>query len=210
MRFHLSTLSDRQQQAVRQLGPILAERGFYLAGGTAVALWLGHRHSVDLDWFTAQPFKDPAQLAHDLSESGIRLTGETVNPGTLQGSVAQVKVSMFEHSYPCLVPPVRCAPLGCLLAGEPDLAAMKILALSQRGAKRDFIDLFALARQRDSLRPLLDNYQKKYRTEEIVHVLHSAVYFKDAAKDRTPPMFWDVDWRMIQKTFLRWVEDIKP
>ena len=59
MTWHPEVLGIRQLRVVTQLGPLLTRRGFYLAGGTALALHLGHRYSVDLDWFTAEPFADP-------------------------------------------------------------------------------------------------------------------------------------------------------
>lgn len=50
MSLHPEVLGIRQKRLLSRLGPLMRDRGFYLGGGTAVALWLGHRRSVDLDW----------------------------------------------------------------------------------------------------------------------------------------------------------------
>ncbi len=63
MRFHVEVLAPAQRRVLGRLGPVLTARGYYLAGGTALALHLGHRRSVDLDWFTPEPLGDPLGLA---------------------------------------------------------------------------------------------------------------------------------------------------
>ncbi|MCL4205439.1 MAG: hypothetical protein KJ000_23400 [Pirellulaceae bacterium] len=59
MNWHLDVLPSVQRNVLRQLGPVAADLGFYLAGGTAVALYLGHRESLDLDWFTEEMGGEP-------------------------------------------------------------------------------------------------------------------------------------------------------
>src|SRR5437773_11074601 len=60
--FHPEVLTAGQKRALRQAGPLMIRRRFYLAGGTALAIQLGHRRSVDLDWFTAERIADPMLL----------------------------------------------------------------------------------------------------------------------------------------------------
>lgn len=83
--WHSKSLPRRQQRVLAEIGPFLSERGFYLAGGTAVALHLGHRRSVDLDWF-APEFPDLERLADDLQRQGINFNTESLAPGTLHGT----------------------------------------------------------------------------------------------------------------------------
>ena len=71
MSFHEEILTERQREALRLLGAKATERDFYLAGGTAIALHLGHRRSVDFDWFLSERMEDPLRLSGELQEEGV-------------------------------------------------------------------------------------------------------------------------------------------
>lgn len=73
MSFHAEVLPPEQQTALRQLGHAATVSEFYLGGGTAIAIHLGHRQSVDFDWFTAQRFDDPLELSRELQRRGVEL-----------------------------------------------------------------------------------------------------------------------------------------
>src|SRR5689334_2644874 len=102
MTWHPEVLALRQQRVLARVGPVLTQHGFYLAGGTAVALHLGHRRSVDLDWFSAARLPDPLRLAQDLREQGVAFVTGQVAPGTLHGSVRGVRLGLLEYRYPLL------------------------------------------------------------------------------------------------------------
>jgi len=148
MTFYPDAISDQQKTVLRALGSIAAEHGFYLAGGTAVALQLGHRRSVDLDWFrqTRGPLSDPMQWAQQLRDSGIELTTESIDEATLHASVHGVRVSFLEYRYPLLQSRVFWEEYDTDLASLDDLACMKLSAIAQRGGKKDFLDLSRLVR----------------------------------------------------------------
>jgi len=133
------------EQARRNLA-VLARAGitqpFYLAGGTAVAFHLGHRISVDLDFFGPESF-DAEKLAECLADLGC-FRVESFAPDTLLGSFEDVRISFFRYRYPLADEPVTV--LGTLVVGLGDLAAMKIEAIGQRGSRRDFIDLYFIGR----------------------------------------------------------------
>ncbi|MBI3822478.1 MAG: nucleotidyl transferase AbiEii/AbiGii toxin family protein [Planctomycetes bacterium] len=207
MSLHPEILTRRQERVLAQIGPVLSHRGFYLVGGTAVALHLGHRRSVDFDWFTPERF-EPLVLAQELREEGIPFVTDTVAPGTLHGNVGGVPVSLIRHNYPSLARPQRVLG-GIRIAGRADLAAMKLAAVAQRGAKKDFVDIYALGRRADSLRPMLRGYKKKHAIEDDAHLMRSLVYFDDADPERLPRMLWDVDWRTIKNTIRRWVRGVR-
>ncbi|MBI2806320.1 MAG: nucleotidyl transferase AbiEii/AbiGii toxin family protein [Planctomycetes bacterium] len=206
MAWHPEILAQRQQRVLAQIGPALAQRGFYLAGGTAVALHLGHRRSVDLDWF-APELTDPERLAIDLREQAIPFATEDVAPGTLHGAVCGVRVSLLRYRYRMLSG-LRTLPGGIPIAGRADLAAMKLLAVAQRGAKKDFVDIYALGRRAKSLRQMLRWYKGKFAVEDVAHLLRSLAYFDDADRERLPRMLWDVRWRDIKETIQRWVRRV--
>ena len=89
--FHLHVLGTVQQKVLRQLGPLMDTQRFYLGGGTALAIHLGHRHSVDFDWFTCERIADPRHLTRDLNDQDIAFVMGNIERGTLHGSVSGVQ-----------------------------------------------------------------------------------------------------------------------
>jgi len=204
---HAEVMPPAQQGLLRRLGPLAARRGFYLGGGTAVAIHLGHRRSVDLDWFTGEPLTEPLRLAAALREAGVPVAVEAVEAGTLHGEADGVRLSFLEYRYPLVHPPVEWAPFGCSLASLEDLACMKLSAVAGRGARKDFLDLYALGRRHLSLPRMLDLYQRKFQTADVGHVLFSLTYFDDAEVEAMPEMLWDLDWQDVRRTIEGWVRE---
>lgn len=188
-----------------QIGPYLEDRNFYLGGGTALALYLGHRKSKDFDWFRKGPIKDPLRFGKDMQETGIPIRFLQTDKGTLEGAVNRVRVSLFEYRYPLLQAVSHWPEMDMSIASIPDLAAMKLSAITQRGSKKDFIDIFALSRIGMDLSAMLSAYQTKFETREIGHVLYSLTYFDDADQERAPVMIWPLDWKTAKKTIKTWV-----
>ena len=91
-----------QKKVLRQLGPLMTAQQFYLGGGTALAIHLGHRRSVDFDRFTRERIADPLRLAQDLNGQGIACVTERIERGTLHGLAPGVRVSFLEYRYPLL------------------------------------------------------------------------------------------------------------
>jgi hypothetical protein len=208
MKIFPGVLSQRQQAILRCIGPALTSAGFYLGGGTALALRLGHRRSVDFDWFTSNRLPDPLRLAKTISASGIRFVTGQVEKGTLYGRVSGVPFSLLEYRYQLLQPPGPARSISCKLATIQDLAAMKLAAVAQRGAKRDFVDIYALGTSGTSLRTMLHWYCMKYKIEDIGHVLRSLTYFDEADRERPPRLLIRADWRTIKDTIKAWVREV--
>lgn len=199
MRLFPDALPTKQQRLLRRLGPVLTARKFYLGGGTALALRLGHRRSVDLDWFTSERIRDPMRLAHFLRDAGISLTALRVDEGTLHARISGVQVSWLEYRYSSLQPRERLAAFQCELAALPDLAAMKLSAIAQRGAKKDFVDLNALLLKGISLRQMLAWYQEKFKIHDSAHLRYSLSYFEDADRQRMPKLLRPMKWLAIKQ-----------
>jgi hypothetical protein len=189
------------------MGPPVTQRRFYLAGGTALAAQLGHRRSVDLDWFTEERLVDPLMLGQELREEGVSFVTGQVARGTLHGMVSGVRASFLEYRYPLLEPTVSWPEFECSLASLPDLACMKLSAVSQRGARKDFVDIYALVERYQPLTKLLGLYQQKYSVADIAHVLYGLAYFDDAENERMPKMLWPVNWRTMKKSIQQWVRE---
>lgn len=205
---HMATLGRAQLRALRILAPLADEAGFYLAGGTALALWLGHRRSVDLDWFTSKPIPRPSDIMSKIMASGSEVIVSHLQPGTLIATVAGVSTSFFEYQYPLLAPPGRPEEFNCSFASLDDIAAMKLLAIAERGARKDLVDLYALGTKHRPLRDLFDLYQRKFGTTDIAHLFYALNYFDDADRERMPTMLWRVNWRTIKATIRGWVKDL--
>lgn len=206
MRFHPETVTVVQKRVLQRLAPFTSRHGFYLAGGTALAIYLGHRRSHDFDWFTSSPIPDALRLAASIREEGLPFITGTVEKGTLNGSISKVRNSFFEYRYPLLQKEIPWQEFGCRLASLPDIACMKLSALAQRGQKKDFVDLYALGTKSFPLKQMLVSYQKKFGVKDIGHVLFALTYFDDAEKERMPVMLWQVDWELIRSTVQTWVK----
>jgi hypothetical protein len=191
------TISHAIEAVLRSLPrePIL-ER-FYLAGGTALALQLGHRRSADLDFFTARPFDEEVLLGeiHHLPE--FELISKA--PGTIHAQTQGVKITFLGYDYPVLFP--FSSWLGADLADPRDIACMKISAIASRGTRRDFVDLYAACR-RYGLADLGQLFLRKYGRVSLVHVAKSLTYFEDAEKDPMPNMLTPLEWTEVKDFFL--------
>lgn len=208
MKAHVEILVGRQRKALAAIAPLAAEAGFYLAGGTAVALRFGHRRSVDLDWFTAATLPDPLLLARRLQDT-LPFQPVTLARGTLYGQLYGVRMSFIEYRYPLLEPVDRWADGACDLASPRDLACMKLSAIAQRGAKKDFVDLYVLGVEGQlTLSDMLAAYREKYGVQDIAHVLYALTYFDDAQRERIPPMLWPVRWPAIRETIQGWAREV--
>ena len=175
-------------------------RDAYLAGGTAAALQLGHRISVDFDFFTAKEFV-PKVFSDGLSKLGP-FSGEQADKGTVSGVFKGVKFSLFTYKYPLIFPALNYSALR--IADVRDIAAMKIDAIASRGAKRDFVDLYFICGAGYTLGEILKFYHKKYgaaASANGIHIQKSLVFFNDAEPDKMPKMLKEAEWEEIKRYF---------
>ena len=149
---------------------------FYLAGGTALALQIGHRTSVDFDFYSKEPF-DNLELLASLQEQISDLTVQSQEEKTLRVFSQDTEVSFFVYPYPLIRPTVQFDQLK--LASKEDIAAMKLIAIVQRGTQRDFVDIYFLL-QEFSLRELLSFATQKFAGYQEMLFLKALVFFDDA------------------------------
>jgi len=189
---------DQQPKSVLEaLGRTQAVRSFYLAGGTAVALYLGHRYSQDLDWFTEAQF-DPDVLQKRLAGlPGFNIIRQT--EGSLIVEIESIESSFFHVEHPLIRPAVPYK--GISVASLQDVLCMKLAALWQRGAKRDYVDIYFGIRKALSLNELLDSMKEKYSKFSFseYHCLRSLSYFDDVENEPMPRMREEVTWDEIRK-----------
>lgn len=187
--------------------PFFSSGHWYLAGGTALALHAGHRQSVDLDFFTIEKSFDEKKIEESLSATGDWRTS-SMDYGTVYGVFGNAKMSLI--AYPFFRPTLPFLKIGEVnIVTPPDIAVMKIVAISQRGKKRDFIDLYWLCLHTQSLRESIDRTLKQYTVQQNpTHLLKSLVFFDDAESDPMPELFFKADWRTIKAYFRREVPKI--
>jgi hypothetical protein len=208
MNFRPYVLRGKQKEALRTIAPFAATKGFHLAGGTALAIQLGHRRSVDLDGFIGERIPDPLRLAREMQEAGIPFVTGRVDRGTLYGTVWDVQVSFLEYPYPLLEPVDVWPEYGCPLASLDDIACMKLSALTQRGAKKGFVDLYALLLRHKPLGDLLALYRGKFGVADLASVLYALEYFDDAVPERLPSMRWAVNWTVMKRAIRAAVREV--
>ena len=196
-------LSETARQSLDTLKEVPVFQSAYLAGGTALALQLGHRYSYDLDFFTPEKFNEN-MLTQQLGETLSDFRLERQEWRTILGYVKDMRFSIFYYKYPLLFSTHEFG--GIQIADAKDIAPMKIAAVADRGTKRDFIDLYFLLSVHKvvGLEETLDLYEKKFGNlaQNKVHILKSFVYFDDAEEDAMPQMIKDVSWNSVKKFFL--------
>lgn len=205
---HIKCLPKHGQKVLSSLKGIIHKNHFILAGGTALALQLGHRISVDLDFFTQNEFSTESILQE---MQKFRLNPQLLQEerGALTTLIEGVKVSMFHYPYPFIDKIVNLK--GVLIAGILDIASMKIIAISQRGAKRDFIDLYFIL-QNIPFWKIAQNMIERYGANRINPVLigKSLVYFRDAENDPEPQYCGKAmpKWEVIKRFFIKNVQQM--
>lgn len=188
---------------------VLEKTGFikhaYLAGGTAIALQIGHRISFDLDFFTEAEYKREEVLL-ELNKLNFKLEEESW--GTIQGLIGDTKFSLFVYEYPMIGKTLKYQDIN--VASLEDLVAMKVSTISSRGTKRDFVDLYYL-RNKFTLTEMIGFYDKKFQNLETnkTHILKSLVYFSDADVDLEPNMLVaDYSWENVKEYFIKEVQNL--
>lgn len=205
---HIDILSDAQKKVLSALAKALANTDFYLAGGTALALQVGHRQSMDFDWFIPK-LGDPEILFNRLKSLDIAFEIQSISFETVYLNIDAIQMSFIGYEYPMLQPKVLWTELGVHLAGMNDIACMKLSAIASRGSRKDFFDLHYLIKHFLSLEDYLRLYMKKYKNRDIGHVVRSLVYFADAETEPDIKMIKPLVWQDIKSDFEKWVTNLK-
>lgn len=192
----LSTIDTAALELLKKLMCFDDFLNMRLVGGTALALQIGHRKSIDLDLFGDIDFDNvnTAKVFADFNNTIILKRSKNINIF----SIDDIKVDFVNYSYPWLQKPLLLD--GIRLAGIEDIAAMKLAAITGRGSRKDFIDLYFLL-QKYNLKEMLRFYRNKYFDGSEYLVLKSLTYFADAENDIEVEMIKDISWVKI-KTYI--------
>ncbi|KIO51615.1 nucleotidyl transferase AbiEii/AbiGii toxin family protein [Flavobacterium hibernum] len=131
-----------------------------LVGGTALALRLGHRLSVDIDLFTTKKFNSQMMLQYLHNTYGTDQEESQFYPNTVLTFIDNIKVDIVTHDYPLLntVETIE----GVRMISNEDIGAMKLHAIHQSGNRyKDFVDMYFMLEQ-EPLKFYLQAYQRKY------------------------------------------------
>lgn len=199
---HEDALSPEQRRALLALSPA-AERGFYLAGGSALCLRLAHRRSIDLDLFHTGQF-DAEELLRELRAAGVPLRGADVERSALWFELEGVETSLLYFDHAPLVEPETS--LGMPVASLADIAAMKVEAIASRGARKDFVDLYFICQEPAfELTAALAAFEARFSSAQpdLLHRIKALTYFEDAEREPELMLMRPVEWHEIKGYFER-------
>lgn len=190
---HFETVSPSALELLRSLQQIGIFKDLRLVGGTSLALQYGHRKSIDIDLFGLFE-ADELEITEELSRLG-QIYQLQKSKNILVYLINGIKTDIVRYKYPWLED--KQIIDGIRFAGRKDIAAMKLGAITGRGTKKDFIDIWFLLKE-FTMKQLIEFYLKKYADGTEFLVLKSLGYFDDADNDPMPVMLSDVDWIPIK------------
>ena len=196
--WHAQVISEETNRTLDDLNRTSLLERFYLAGGTGLALHLGHRRSKDLDFFTEGPLDADLAIDRLRGLKGLRVIEKS--EGTLHANLGDTRVSFLRYPYPLLFAHELFHEVK--VADPRDIGCMKLSAIASRGTQRDFIDLYTVA-QLYGLPPLVSWFEEKFREVNYsrVHLLKSLTYFEDAEREPMPDMLAPLSWEEVKLFF---------
>lgn len=197
------TIESKTLDLLRELAALPELKRFALVGGTALALQLGHRRSIDLDFFTQSDFDVDRLLEALESKFEIKITGREAF--SLNCRINEVKVDFLRYRYPLLTE-FHLAD-GFAFWSIEDIAAAKISAITNRGAKKDFYDLVELL-ETMSLDSVLSLYDRKYPSADRFMAIKSLSWFEDAEEEPDPISLREITWSEVKERVLVALKEI--
>ncbi len=196
-------ISERTIELIQQLQSLPELAGFYLVGGTALSLLLGHRNSIDIDLFTQRNFtafeiEDALKDRHDF-------TATLSKNNTVLAVVDNIKTDFIKHDYPLINPPVT--EEGITYLSKEDITAMKLHAIIQSGKRlKGFIDIYFLL-QHFSMAEMISFFEKKYSYANPLIALKAVTYFDDIDENIDPPkLLQPLPLTLIKKRILHAIQ----
>lgn len=196
---HTETVKGGTLELLKKLEAEDAMSDFNLAGGTSLALYLGHRISIDLDLFTSKPF-DAVKLESFLQEKYGFCTG-FMEKNTLKGFIGNVKIDCITHAYEYLEKPY--VESNIRLYSMEDIIAMKLSAIADNGSRlKDFIDIAYLS-TRFPFNAMLRFYERKFPNSNVIRPFKAITYFDDIDFEENIIMLnAKFDWKPIEKRLI--------
>jgi hypothetical protein len=205
---HLRTVSLHMQRLLSWLGEQVFLRRFYLAGGTALALQIGHRRSMYLDFFS-EVDEVHTQSRQEIISALSGRENQVIESadGNLLLLVDEIRVGFFSYGYSLLEPTLKFNNIR--LASLLDLGLMKLDALAGRGSRKDFYDLYLICQQ-IPLTDLFSAGERKYPQvrDFALMAVESLVRFENADQDFQPEMLMDLPWESVKQFFFEQAKEL--
>lgn len=186
----------------------LEKNGFYLAGGSGLALQLGHRVSEDLDFFTVRSFQP--ELVSRYLEARPEYRAVLLSSGTLYCTIRDIKLSFIRQEIPLLFPMI---PYGAIkVADWRDIIADKFETLAARGSRRDFYDLYAgFSIGNLSIAEAVGLLRQRFGPAKPndYHILKSLTYFVDAEAEPESALLKPLSWSKVKDFFILNIRDFE-
>ena len=204
------TVNPSTLELLKTLMQCKSLKSFFLVGGTALALHLGHRISIDLDLFFNKDFETVdilQELRNDLEFTVIMQKDKNsliINARKRNSDNEFVKIDFLKYPYP-LINKVREID-GLNLLSVEDIIAMKLSAIANRGAKKDFFDIYELLKTY-SMSDMFKLFSKKYPEIAHFHILKSLTYFDDAETEFDPISLNNTSWKQVKMIINNKVND---
>lgn len=179
-KLHFEILDPKRQELLPSLK--IFKEDFYLAGGTALAVQLAHRDSIDFDFFSQKSFNpDDLYKTIEATLKHYQLKKIQEDKDTLSILVDEtIKISFFAYPYPLIEELIQSEHI--TLASILDIACMKLSAITGRATAKDYVDLYYIM-HKYPLKQLLTSAGKKYPTLDQNLILKSLVYFEDIEEE---------------------------
>ena len=196
-----STIDKRTLELLKSLMQQDFLTNFNLVGGTALALQMGHRISIDLDFFTNQicnlsEIRGQLDQNYQIQEISEKKGGLNLKINYPESSRNSIKVDIVKYKYELIKPIIT--DNGIRLLSKEDIVPMKLAAIANRGAKKDFYDLYFLLHEY-SLKEMISFFEIKFSNYNNFYVIKSLTYFEDAETDIDPKMIIKCSWKEIKK-----------
>ncbi|MDR1837453.1 MAG: nucleotidyl transferase AbiEii/AbiGii toxin family protein [Treponema sp.] len=155
-------------------------RSYFLVGGTALSLQLGHRVSYDIDLFTRGDINKDEILSLLNRDYNGKYQIHNIQKMIFQISINGIKIDFVKYDYN-LIEDIKSEE-GIRFLGIKDISAMKLMAIANRGDQaKDFIDIFYLLKEME-LKDMFEYYKQKFNQSDINSIKRSLVYFDDVTE----------------------------
>ena len=198
-------IDENRYNILKKVIEKISLENYYLAGGTALALQTGIRESFDFDFFVQIEF-DENLLIQELEEIG-KLEVTVCRKGTVHAILNGVQLTFLYFKNNLVADKIEVEDVkGLYLASIKDIAIMKLIAISQRGTKKDFFDLYYICNNFNiTITDILKMLKEKYDENKVnyAHIIQSLAYFEDAEDENLPKVFIDYNWEKIKEYYIK-------
>jgi len=203
-----NTVTEDMRLVLAEFSQSAIAKSFYLAGGTGLSLHIGHRLSIDLDFFS--PNEDIPTIRPALENSLSRLPNILADSswGNLVYIIKNVRVGFYGYGFPLVAPMLEIERTR--LASIEDIALMKLDAMLSRAARKDFYDLYFICKN-IPLRQLFKKADQKYPSvrDFEAQATKRLVYFENAENESEPSLIDSVSWQTVKEFFIKQAKEIE-